>query len=54
MVSEKYTTLQRNVCDILDIKVFIAAVVLFHFCSWFIVKLECVITHYPQSIFKQV
>ena len=33
MVSEKDTTLLRNVRDILGIKVFEAAVVLFHFCS---------------------
>ena len=33
IVSVKYTTLQRNVRDILGVTVFRAAVILFHFCS---------------------
>ena len=33
MVTEEYTTLQRNVRDISCIKVFVAVVVLFHFFS---------------------
>ena len=44
MVSEKDTTLLRNVHDILGIKVVVAAVVLFHFVVDSFAKLECVIT----------
>ncbi len=44
MVSEKDTTLQRNVRDILGIKVVVAAVVLLHFVVDSFAKLECVIT----------
>ena len=51
MASEIDTNLLRNVRDILGIKVFIAAVVLFHFFLDSFAKLECDITSHPGVIF---
>ena len=51
MVSEKYTTLQRNVRDILGVKVSIAAVVLLHFCSWFFLQSQNVLLNNTSRVF---